>query len=100
MARETASAAIAYFTGDDRLWQQPPAFNAIFLRNLLLFDEVARFPDAVVLLDAYLDRAWRDARDPATGWLTNGGIGRYDRGGSIDQAAFVQLYARAARRGG
>jgi hypothetical protein len=100
MARETASAAIAHFTEDDRLWQQPPAFNAIFLHNLLLLDEVARFPDAVELLDAYLDRAWRDARDPATGWFTGGGVGRYDGGGSIDQAAFVQMYARAARQGG
>jgi predicted alpha-1,6-mannanase (GH76 family) len=99
-ARETASAAITHFTGDDRLWQQPPAFNAIFLRNLLLLDEVARFPDSMAMLDAYLDRAWRDARDPATGWFTGGGIGQYERGGSIDQAAFVQLYARAAHRGG
>lgn len=100
MARETASAAVAYFGEEDRLWQQPPAFNAIFLRNLLLLDEAAGFPDAASLLDRYLDRAWSDARDPATGWFTRGGIGRYDRGGSIDQAAFVQLYALAARREG
>jgi Glycosyl hydrolase family 76 len=100
MARETASAAIAYFTQSDRLWQQPPVFNAVFLRNLLLLDEVTSFPEAVVMLDAYLDRAWQEARNPATGWFTDGGIGSYDRGGSIDQAAFVQLYARAARRVG
>ena len=99
LALETASAAAAYFTQEDRLWQQPPAFNAVFLRNLLLLDETAPFPEATGLLDAYLDRAWRDARDSSTGWFTGGGIGRYDRGGSIDQAAFVQLYARAARRG-
>jgi hypothetical protein len=99
MGRETASAALAYFAQDDRLWRQPPAFNAVFLRNLLLLDEVAGVPDAAALLDCYLDRAWREARDPASGWFTGGGIGRYDRGGSIDQAGFVQLYARAARRG-
>ncbi len=99
LARETAAAAIAYFAHEDRLWQQPPAFNAVFLRNLLLLDGAEGFPAAVDLLDAYLDRAWRDARDPASGWFSGGGIGRYDRGGSIDQAAFVQLYARAARQG-
>jgi len=97
LARETAMAAIAHFVAEDRLWRQAPAFNAIFLRNLLLLDEVAGFPDAPVLVDAYLDRAWEHARDPDTGWFDGGAIGRYERGGSLDQAALVQLFARRAR---
>ncbi len=99
LARETASAAVSYFTLEDRLWLQPPVFNAVFFRNLLLLDEAAGFSDAVALLGSYLERAWSDARDPDTGWFTRGGIGSYGRGGTIDQAGFAQLYARAARHG-
>jgi hypothetical protein len=97
VARETALAALGHFLDRDRLWLQPPAFNAIFLRNLLFLDEVAGFPDAPVVVDAYLDRAWEHARDPDTGWFDGGAIGRYDRGGTLDQAALVQLFARRAR---
>jgi hypothetical protein len=95
-ARETADAALAYFGTDDRLWTQPPAFNAVFFRNLLLYDAIAGYPPVEAALDAYLDRAWAEARHPGTGWFTEGGIGRYERGGSIDQAGLVQLYALAA----
>jgi hypothetical protein len=97
IARETASAAVAFYVAENRLWIQPPAFNAIFLRNLLLLDSVVPFPDGPALVEAYLDRAWSDARDPDTGWFTGGGIGRYERGGSLDQAALVQLFARRAQ---
>ncbi|MEW6555455.1 MAG: glycoside hydrolase family 76 protein [Actinomycetota bacterium] len=99
LARDTASAAITYFGQEDRLWQQPPVFNAVFMRNLLLLDEVSPFPAGGAMLAAYLDGAWSESRDPHTGWFTGGGIGRYGRGGSIDLAAFAQLYARAARHG-
>jgi hypothetical protein len=95
-ARETADAALAYFGTDDRLWAQPPAFNAIFFRNLLLLDAVAGYAPVDDTLATYLDRVWATARHPGTGWFTEGGIGRYERGGSIDQAGLVQLYALAA----
>lgn len=94
-ARETADAALAHFSGD-RLWSQAPAFNAIFFRNLLLLDALTGYPPAEPALAAYLDRVWEEARDPVTGWFTRGGIGRYERGGSLDQAGLVQLYALAA----
>jgi hypothetical protein len=95
-ARATADAALAHFGEDDRLWTQPPAFNAIFFRNLLLFDALAGYPPAFPALVDYLDRVWIHARHPATGWFTEGGIGRYGNGGTIDQAGLAQLFALAA----
>jgi hypothetical protein len=95
-ARQTADAALAYFADDDRLWRQPPVFNAVFFRNLLLLDGIAGYPPVGPALDVHLDRAWAEARHPTTGWFTEGGIGRYEQGGSIDQSGFVQLFALAA----
>jgi hypothetical protein len=95
-ARRTADAALAHFAAEDRLWRQPPVFNAVFFRNLLLLDGIGGYPPVGPALDAYLDRAWTEGRHPATGWFTEGGIGRYEQGGSIDQSAFVQLFALAA----
>ncbi|MFN8038217.1 MAG: glycoside hydrolase family 76 protein [Acidimicrobiales bacterium] len=88
----TADAALAHYGTDDRLWSQPPAFNAIFFRNLVQLDAVVGRPAVWSAIDQYLDRAWRTARDPGTGLLVGGGIGRYEQSG-IDQAALVQLYA-------
>jgi hypothetical protein len=95
-ARLTADAALAHFGKQDRLWRQPPVFNAIFFRNLLLLDGVAGYPPVGTALDIYLDRVWEEARDPKTGWFTGGGIGAYEQGGTIDQAGLVQLFALAA----
>jgi hypothetical protein len=95
-ARTTADAALAHFGVEDRLWTHPPAFNAIFFRNLLLFDALAGYPPAVPALAGYLDRVWSQARHPATGWFTEGGIGRYEKGGTLDQAGLTQLFALAA----
>jgi hypothetical protein len=95
-ARRTADAALAHFAAGDRLWRQPPVFNAVFFRNLLLFDALAGYPGVEPALADYLDRCWAEARHPVTGWFTGGGIGRYERGGSIDQAGLVQLYSLCA----
>ena len=91
-AVETAEAALAHFAADDRLWAQPPAFNAIFLRNLVQLDAVHPLPAVWTTLTDYLERVWSTARDPATGLLFGAGIGRYEQSG-IDQAALVQLFA-------
>lgn len=95
-AKRTADAALDYFSAE-RLWTQPPPFNAIFFRNLLALDRYAPDPRYRLALEAYLDRVWNEARDPKTGLFTEGGIGTYDRTfGSIDQAAFVQMFALLA----
>jgi hypothetical protein len=93
-AKRTANAALEYFAKDDRLWKQAPVFNAIFFRNLLTLDAVAPDPRYVAALDGYLDRVWREARNPDTGLFDQGGIGNYGTAGSvIDQGALSQLYA-------
>jgi hypothetical protein len=94
-ARTTALASLALFEGD-RLWHEPPPFLAIWFRELLAFDEFQVTDIARDRLDGYLDRVLREARDPATRLFTAGGIGSFNRRPTIDQAAFVQLFALAA----
>lgn len=90
-ARRTASAFDA-----DRLWQHPPAFTAILVRELV--PVLRAHPDPVLsaYVEAYLDRVWHEARDPRTGLLTAGGIGRYDDGLLLDHAALVTALAALA----
>jgi len=95
-AARTAHAALAHFEVDDGLWRQPPAFVAILLRNLMAVHAVRPLPGLLATVDGYLDRVWATARDPRTGVLAGGGIGRYENGGVIDHAAVVQLLALRA----
>jgi hypothetical protein len=94
-AHATAVAALREYRGD-RLFTHPPAFNAVFLRGLLLLDAVRPVPDVRDVLDEYLERVWRDARDARTGTFVGGGIGRYDEATTLDHAGLVQLFALAA----
>jgi hypothetical protein len=94
-ARTTAFASLALFDGD-RLWREPPPFLAIWFRELLAFGETPVVDLARDRLDGYLDRVLREARDPGTGLFTAGGVGSFNRRPTIDQAAFVQLFALAA----
>lgn len=95
-ARLLATRAVGHFTTDDRLWRQPPAFVAVLLRMFLLLHTVDPDPEWPGVVDAYLERAWDEGRDPASGLFRAGGIGRYDEGIALDQAAVVQLYALRA----
>jgi hypothetical protein len=92
-AKATAAATVAWLGRDDRLWHQPPVFNAIAFRGLLAVHDVAPVAGLLDLVDGYLDRAWREARDPDTGLFTRRGIGSYDGRPAIDQAGVAQLYA-------
>jgi hypothetical protein len=92
-ATATASAARNHFTVADRLWQQPPVFNAIFFRNLLGLLAVAPDGRLLDLIDEYLDRVWTHARHRRTGLFVEGGIGSYDGNPTIDQAGLTQLFA-------
>lgn len=95
-ARVRAAAAVARF--DESRWgSEPAAFMAVLGRNLLALngiDHDGRWPDFV---DAYLAHAAATALDPATGLFSRPGIGRYDSGTALHQAAFVQLHAIRAR---
>jgi hypothetical protein len=95
-ATATAGSALDHFVRGDGLWRQPPAFNAIFFRNLLQLHAAVPQPGMVAELDRYLERVWREARDPVTGRFVAGGIGHYDDGGTLDHAALVQLFALQA----
>jgi len=86
----TARASLAVFDGD-RLWREPPPFAAIWFRALLGVPQVAQETHAV--FDAYTRRLLEDAREPATGLFTRGGIGTYDGTRTIDQAAIAQILA-------
>jgi hypothetical protein len=50
-----------------------------------------------VVLRRYVERLLAEARDPATGLFTRGGLGSYDGTTTIDQAAIVQLLAMQER---
>ncbi len=101
-AKKTAAAALKHFGRGDVMWSgQPPAFNAIFFRNLLALDAWAPDPSYRVALDGYLNRAWNEGRDSVTGLFDQGGIAAYgtnegDPPNIIDQAGLAQLYALQA----
>jgi hypothetical protein len=94
-ALRLAAESLAHFRGDD-LWTHPPVFHAIWFRNLLALEAAASVPGLVDALDAYLNRVSNEARDPASGLFTAGGIGSYDRTPAIDHAGVVQLLALRA----
>jgi hypothetical protein len=89
-AQRIADAAYTYFVTGDRLNGQPPYFNSIFFKNLLLLESVTggdKYRDAMA---DYADQVWKTVRDPQTGLV------RFDTGGttqSIQQAAMAQIYA-------
>lgn len=94
-AMATATGSLRRF-GADRTWRHPPVFNAVWLRNMMALDAGGRRVEGLApALDAYLARAWRDARDE-DGLFTVGGIGSYDGTAAIDTGGLVQLLALRA----
>lgn len=91
-ARRTAAAF-----DPQRLWSHAAVFNGVLVRELV--GVLASQPDAALssYVEAYLDRAWREARDPVTGLLTGGGLGRYDDGPLLDHAGLVTAMTALAR---
>lgn len=98
-AEQTAQSALKWLKEGDNLWRQPAAFNGIFFRNLMALDAVRPNPEYRQLLSDYVDRGWREARNPETGILSEGDVGSYTNGhpgSSLDQAAWVQMQALLA----
>jgi Glycosyl hydrolase family 76 len=86
-ARQTAQAALAYFT-PERLGSEIPFFPAVYFRNILYLDSVTHDPPGAKLAQGYVDYAWQHLRlsnnlfvagSPASGQL-------------LVQAAIVQVY--------
>ena len=87
-ARQTAKAALAYYT-PERLGQENPFFVSVYFRNMLYLDSVTRDPPGTKLVQGYVNYAWEHLRlsddvfvfgSPATAQL-------------LVQAAIVQDYA-------
>jgi hypothetical protein len=87
-ARQTAKAALEYFTAE-RLGSEDPFFVSVYFRNLLYLDSVTHDPPGPSIAQAYVNYAWEHWRlsddvfvsgSPATAEL-------------LDQAAIVQIYA-------
>ncbi len=89
-AERIATAGLHYF-GGDRLDAQPPYFNSIWFKNLLLLQSVTHDPRYRRAMGAYAERMWTMHRDPATGLF------HFRTGDAhtqlIEQAAMTQLYA-------
>jgi hypothetical protein len=92
-ARQTAKAALAYFTME-RLLGENPFFVSVYLRNLMYLDSVTRDPPGAHLAQAYVNYVWVNRR------LTNGlfvwGIPPSSQ--LLVQAATVQVYALLATK--
>ena len=88
-ATRTADAALDYYT-TDWLWKQGPWDNQVYFTGLVALDHYAPNPRIRAALDAYLERAWTEARDPETGLFNRGGIGTL--GPDLDQSALVIMF--------
>lgn len=103
MAVQDAGGAMAYWSAEDRLYNQPAVFNAILFANLLLLQSVAPDEDHREIMARYAERIWQANRDPDTGlfrFQASGG-GPPDanlRPATLHQAAATQVFALLAWR--
>jgi hypothetical protein len=87
-ARQTANAALAYFT-NEKLGAEIPFFVSIYFRNLLYLDSVTHDPPGASIAQNYVNYAWQDLR------LSNNlfVFGAPPSAQLLVQAAIVQIYA-------
>ncbi|CAI9409351.1 glycoside hydrolase family 76 protein [Aestuariimicrobium sp. T2.26MG-19.2B] len=90
-AQRIADAAEAFYAGG-ALEKQPPFFNSIYFKNLLLLASVTGRVDAAVRMGEYATWAWQQRRDPETGlfYFPNDDPTRAEL---IENAAMVQIMA-------
>src|SRR5579859_3091800 len=88
-AENIATAALAFY-GQSALYQQPPYFNSIFFKNLLLLHSVNHNQSYVQAMQAYADQVWNTNRDAATGLFHFNGSTTTQL---LEQAAMTQIYA-------
>jgi hypothetical protein len=92
-ARQTAKAALAYFTLE-RLLVENPFFVSVYLRNLLYLDSVTRDPPGPRLAQQYIDYAWINRRLADNLFV----FGSPPSSQLLVQAAMVQIYALLASK--
>jgi hypothetical protein len=94
-ARQTARAALAYFT-PARLGSEIPFFPSVYFRNLLYLDSVTHDPPGPKLAQAYVDNSWQHLRE-SNGLFVAGSPPSPQL---LVQAAIVQIYALLSSRPG
>ena len=99
-ARTIADTSLGVFGPD---FSQPPAYNAVFFRNLLLLGADTGDNRYRAAAQAYADHVWDTLRDPSTGMFdfVYGRNRAAEPHRLLDQAAMLQIYAALAlgRRG-
>ncbi|HEV7584638.1 MAG TPA: glycoside hydrolase family 76 protein [Solirubrobacteraceae bacterium] len=90
-ARQTARAALAYFT-PERLGSEIPFFPSVYFRNVLYLDSVTHDPPGKRLAQAYVDYAWQHLRLANNLFVS----GSPPSAQLLVQAAIAQTYALLA----
>jgi hypothetical protein len=90
-ARQTARAALAYFT-PERLGSEIPFFPSVYFRNVLYLDSVTHDPPGKRLAQAYVDYAWQHLRLADNLFVS----GSPPSSQLLVQAAIAQIYAMLA----
>jgi len=90
-ARQTAQAALAYFT-PERLGGENPFFVSVYFRNMLYLDSVTHDPPGPKLAQPYVDYAWQHLRLSDNLFV----FGSPPSGQLLVQAAIVQIYGLLA----
>jgi len=94
-ARQTAAAALQYFT-PVRLAGENPFFPFVYFRNLMYLDSVTRDPPGRAPAQAYVNDAWSRLRLSSNLFVW----GTPPSGNLLVQAAIVQIYALLATPAG
>lgn len=93
-AERIADAASRYYADAEHpLEGQPPFFNAIYLKNLLLLDAATGRSTHRRAMEAWADHVWRRQRDDATGLFLFDEDTAPGTTQMIQQAAMTQVYA-------
>jgi len=87
-ARQTAKAALSYFTLE-RLESEVPFFAAVYFRNLMYLDSITHDPPGPKLAQAYVNNAWQNLREDGNIFLT----GEPATPSLLVQTAITQIYA-------
>lgn len=87
-ARQAAKAALAYFT-IERLLAENPFFPAVYFRNLMYLDAVSHDPPGARLAQSYVDSVWVHQRLTSNLFV----FGSPPSSQLLTQAAIVQIYA-------
>ena len=94
-ARNVADTSLDVFGPE---FSQPPAYNAVFFRNLLVLSAETGDDRYRAAAQAYADRVWDTLRDPSTGLFdfVYGRTRTAEPHRLLDQAAMLQIYAALA----